>query len=56
MPDWITPSRAANMLGVSVATVRSLADSGKLTMERTALGRLISFDSVESLKAERETA
>jgi excisionase family DNA binding protein len=50
--DWLAPAEAARRLGVGVATVRALADKGELEMNRTALGRLISSDSVEKrLKA-----
>jgi hypothetical protein len=43
-------------LGIGVATVRAMADKGELKMERTALGRLISADSVEKVKTAREKA
>jgi excisionase family DNA binding protein len=51
--QWMTPSRAARELGLSVAWVKKLVEQGKLEAERTVLGRLIDPKSVAKLKAER---
>lgn len=51
--EWLSPSQAANRLGLSGQQVRRLADDGKLTSQTTALGRLIAADSVEALRQER---
>ena len=54
MTDWLTMTQAAQVLGVSDQTVRNLADKGKLELNRTPLGRLVSAQSVEKLRTERE--
>lgn len=53
---WVTPSQAANLLGVSAQTVRSWCDRGRLTSARTILGRLIDPDSVQEIQKERSDA
>lgn len=53
-PEWLSPTEAANLLGISSNRVRQLADAGKLVAERSPLGRLISRASVEQLREERE--
>ena len=52
----LTIGQAARRLELSVAWVRHLADEGRLEMTRSPLGRLISSESVERYKAEREAA
>ncbi len=47
--DWITPTQAANALGLSYRRVLQLIDSGRLASTRTPLGRLISRESVKQL-------
>lgn len=54
--QWVTVSQASRILGLSAPWVRRLADAGRLTMEMTPLGRLISVESVEAMRAEREHA
>jgi DNA-binding transcriptional MerR regulator len=49
----LTPAQAALRLGVTPAMIRHWADRGRLTCERTPLGRLVDADSVERLRAER---
>jgi hypothetical protein len=51
---WMTPSQAARELGISVSWCKKLAESGKLVMQKTVLGRLIDPKSVAKMKAERE--
>lgn len=54
--DALSVGQAARLLGLSPARVRELVDQGKLTAERTPLGRLISAKSVEALRLARESA
>jgi len=50
----MTPSQAARELGISVSWCKKLAESGKLVMQKTVLGRLIDPKSVAKMKAERD--
>ncbi len=51
--EWMTPAQAAAELGVTPARVRQLADAGRLAVDRTPLGRLISRESVVQMKRQR---
>jgi len=46
---WLSPGEAARELGLSVTRIHQLADKGRLVMQRTPLGRLISKASVEKM-------
>lgn len=50
---WLTPSRAARELDLSVARVKQLVAQGKLIAQKTVLGRLIDPASVKALLEER---
>ena len=50
----LTIGQAAHRLALSVAWVRHLADAGTLDCTRSPLGRLITTESVERYRAERE--
>ena len=52
--DWLSPGEAARKLGLSVTRIHQLADSGRLVMQRTSLGRLISAASVEAMVQARK--
>lgn len=52
--EWLAPSEAARILGVSIRTLHNMADSGKLVAQRTPIGRLISSESVHELKELRD--
>jgi len=52
----LTPSQAARRLGLSSQSIGDLFDAGRLTGQRTPLGRLIDTASVERLAAERAAA
>jgi excisionase family DNA binding protein len=49
----LTVSQAAAQLGLSERRIRDLCDLGKLEVERTPLGRLISAASVQALREQR---
>ena len=51
--DWLTPAQAARVLGVTPAMVRYWANHGQVECQRTPLGRLISTESAERLRAAR---
>jgi len=51
--DWLSPTQAANRLGISTQRVRQLADAGQLAHVRTPLGRVFTRASVERLAEER---
>jgi excisionase family DNA binding protein len=50
---WMTTGMAAHKLGLSPQRVRQLVEEGKLTAQRTVLGRLIDPESVTALIEER---
>jgi excisionase family DNA binding protein len=50
---WIRPGEAAHRLNLSYTRIIQLIDDGKLTVRRTALGRLVDPVSVEKLLEER---
>jgi hypothetical protein len=50
----MTPSQAANALGLRRERVRQLGDAGRLPNQKTALGRLIDRGAVERLARERD--
>ena len=52
----LTIGQAAHRLELSVAWVRHLADAGTLDCTRSPLGRLVTAESVEKYRAEREAA
>ena len=52
--EWLTPARAAHILGVTPQRIRQLMRAGRLACIRTPLGRLADPTSVERLRAERE--
>ena len=54
--EWMTPSQAANRLGLSGIRVRQLLSEGRIKHIRTPLGRLVSPSDVERLRAERAAA
>lgn len=54
--EFISPSRAANLLGVSKQTIINYLKAGKLKGERGPLGRVVSLSSVEELAKTRELA
>ena len=56
LDSLLSPSQAARVLGVSSERVVQLANDGKLTAIRTALGRLFEPGDVEHLAREREAA
>ena len=56
LDDYVSLAHAGWLLGVSAARVRQLADAGRLDMVRTPLGRLVTRESVEGLKAQRAAA
>jgi excisionase family DNA binding protein len=56
LDSWLTCGQAARLLGVSPQYVQALADQGKLTATRVALGRLIDPASVERLAKQRRRA
>jgi excisionase family DNA binding protein len=51
--DWLSPTQAANRLGLSPQRVRQLVGEGKLAATITPLGRLISAADVTALAAAR---
>jgi hypothetical protein len=51
--EWLSPSQAANRLGLSTQRVRQLAECGRLGSIVTPLGRLLAADDVERLVAAR---
>jgi hypothetical protein len=53
MDNWLTPSRAAILLGLSVGALRWLEQRGELHPARTPLGRLFDPAEVEALAEER---
>jgi excisionase family DNA binding protein len=53
MQQYVTPSKAANLLGVSKNTVVNWLDSGKLEGQRTVLGRTVKLSSIEKVLKER---
>lgn len=54
LKGWLTPTQAAARLGCSKLTVLRWADSGRLPVLRTPLGRLLRAEDVQALAAERE--
>jgi len=55
--DQVRIGRAAEMLGVTVDTIRRWADAGRLTVTRSDGGqRLVSMDEITRLIAERRQA
>jgi excisionase family DNA binding protein len=54
--DWLSPTQAANRLGLSPQRVRQLVGEGKLAATVTPLGRLISAADVAALAASRAQA
>lgn len=54
--SWMTPFEASRVLGLSPARVQQLFDAGRLSGERTRLGRLIDPVSVHRLAEERRVA
>ena len=52
--EWLTPARAARILGVTPQRVRQMMRSGELVCVHTPLGRLADPASVERLRVERE--
>lgn len=54
--DLITPAQAGRLLGVTSERVRQLADSGRLPVVRSPLGRLFSRTDVEMLAKTRAQA
>lgn len=54
--DMLSPTQAANQLGVSSARIRQMVSEGKLPAVMTPLGRLIPADAVEAMRREREAA
>ena len=57
MPDTLRLGEAAELLGVSVDTVRRLTDTGALPFERTAGGqRIVRHADVTQLLADRRRA
>ena len=55
--DLLTPSDAARVIGMSVDSVRILADSGKIPMQRTTNGRrFFRRADVDTFAAKRRSA
>jgi len=52
--QWIGPSDAARLLGVSVQSVRDWLDAGRLPHIPTSIGRVVDRADVERLAAERQ--
>ncbi len=51
---WLSPSVAAIRLGCSTATVKRLADAGRIISRSTMLGRLFDEDDVARIAQERQ--
>jgi hypothetical protein len=51
--EWLAPSAAARLLGVSAPRVRQLMAEGKLEFNWTPLGRVVSVASVADLAEQR---
>jgi excisionase family DNA binding protein len=51
--EWLSPSQAANRLGLSVQRVRQLVDCGRLGHIATPLGRLVAAEDVARVARER---
>jgi len=52
--QWLAPTEAARILGLTTDRIRQFCNEGRLTHLRTPLGRLIEGASVEQMRAERE--
>ena len=55
-PEWLTPTEAGWLIGVSSERIRQLAKSGELPYFASPLGRLFRTADVEALIASREAA
>ena len=54
MPDVLSVSEVARELGISVDTVRTYADCGKLPVQRTGSGaRIFTRKAIDRAKADR---
>ena len=53
LDEYVSLAHAGTLLGVSSQRIRQLADSGRLEAIRTPLGRLVTRESVEALRAQR---
>jgi excisionase family DNA binding protein len=51
--DYIGPSEAARIVGVSAQTIRDWVAAGKLPALRTGIGRVFEIRAVERLAQER---
>jgi excisionase family DNA binding protein len=52
-PNWLTPSEAARILGLSVRHVQRLGDEQSLICVHTPLGRLFRLPDLEAFAAKR---
>jgi len=53
MPEHLTPSQAADMLGISRATMGKLLDDGRLPYEQPDVHRLVRLKDVLAFQRER---
>ena len=54
MADWLSPSQAARLLGLTPRRIRQMSAEGILSFEQTPLGRAYRREHIEQVKEARE--